>query len=117
MSQNKSLEKQEPLLIENPKRFVTFPIVDKECWEMYKKAVASFWTPEEINLTQDRIDWAQKLNDDERFFITRILAFFAASDGIVIENLGERFRGEVQLTEAKSVYCFQIAIENIHRET
>jgi ribonucleotide reductase beta subunit family protein with ferritin-like domain len=84
---------------------------------MYKKAVASFWTPEEINLTQDRIDWAQKLNDDERFFITRILAFFAASDGIVIENLGERFMGEVQLTEAKSFYGFQIAIENIHSET
>ena len=107
----------EPLLRENPKRFVMFPIEDDEIWQMYKKAVASFWTPEEICLTQDRIDWVQKLSDNDRFFITKILAFFAASDGIVIENLGERFMGEVQLSEAKSFYGFQIAIENIHSET
>jgi ribonucleoside-diphosphate reductase subunit M2 len=84
---------------------------------MYKKAMASFWTAEEIDLSKDVPDWNNRLNDDERFFISHILAFFAASDGIVNENLLERFSNEVQVPEARCFYGFQIAMENIHSET
>jgi ribonucleoside-diphosphate reductase subunit M2 len=84
---------------------------------MYKKAEASFWTAEEIDLSKDLHDWNNRLNDDERYFISRVLAFFAASDGIVNENLLERFSGEVQIPEARCFYGFQIMIENIHAET
>lgn len=106
----------EPLLQENNNRFVLFPIKYPKVWEMYKKAEASFWTAEEIDLSPDLVDW-EKLNDDERHFIKHVLAFFAASDGIVNENLAERFIQEVQIAEARCFYGFQIAIENIHSET
>ncbi|KAI3404394.2 RNR2 [Candida oxycetoniae] len=112
----KELEKDEPLLKENPKRFVMFPIQYHEIWNFYKKAEASFWTAEEIDLGKDLQDW-KKLNDNERFFISRILAFFAASDGIVNENLVENFSAQVQIPEAKAFYGFQIMMENIHSET
>ena len=107
----------EPILEENKNRFVLFPIQHDEIWAFYKKAEASFWTAEEIDLSPDLIDWENKLNDDERHFIKHVLAFFAASDGIVNENLAENFLSEVQYTEAKFFYGFQIAIENIHSET
>ncbi len=107
----------EPLLIDNPDRFVLFPIQHDDIWAFYKKAEASFWTAEEIDLSPDLIDWDQKLNDNERHFIKHVLAFFAASDGIVNENLAENFLSEVQYTEAKFFYGFQVAIENIHSET
>ncbi|GCD78332.1 ribonucleoside-diphosphate reductase [Thermaurantimonas aggregans] len=107
----------EPLLRENKDRFVLFPIQHHDIWEFYKKAEASFWTAEEIDLQQDLSDWNNKLNDDERHFIKHILAFFAASDGIVNENLAENFVNEVQYTEAKFFYGFQIMMENIHSET
>ena len=107
----------EPILQENPNRFVLFPIEHQEIWKMYKQAEASFWTAEEIDLQQDLTDWEHKLNDDERHFVKHVLAFFAASDGIVNENLAENFLAEVQYTEAKFFYGFQIAIENIHSET
>ncbi|KAM7197861.1 Ribonucleotide reductase, small chain domain containing protein [Rhypophila sp. PSN 637] len=107
----------EPLLQENPQRFVLFPIKYHEIWQMYKKAEASFWTAEEIDLSKDLHDWNNKLNDDEKYFISHILAFFAASDGIVNENLVERFSGEVQIPEARCFYGFQIMMENIHSET
>ncbi|KIW03800.1 ribonucleoside-diphosphate reductase small chain [Verruconis gallopava] len=110
-------EANEPLLQENPQRFVLFPIQHHEVWRMYKKAMASFWTAEEIDLSKDIPDWNNRLNDDERFFISHILAFFAASDGIVNENLVERFSAEVQIPEARCFYGFQIAMENIHSET
>ena len=106
----------EPILEENKSRFVLFPIQHDDIWEYYKKAEASFWTAEEIDLSQDLKDW-QNLNDGERHFISHVLAFFAASDGIVNENLAENFVAEVQYTEAKFFYGFQIAIENIHSET
>ena len=106
----------EPLLVENPKRFVLFPIQNNEVWNMYKKAEASFWTAEEIDLTSDMKDW-DNLNDNERHFISHILAFFAASDGIVNENLTANFAIEVQIPEARCFYGFQIAVENIHSET
>jgi len=106
----------EPILQENKDRFVLFPIQHKDIWDYYKKAEASFWTAEEIDLSQDLKDWAN-LNDGERHFISHVLAFFAASDGIVNENLAEHFVAEVQYTEAKFFYGFQIAIENIHSET
>jgi ribonucleoside-diphosphate reductase subunit M2 len=115
--QLKESEKDEPLLKENPNRFVLFPIKYHEIWQIYKKAEASFWTAEEIDLGKDMHDWEHKLNDDERYFISRVLAFFAASDGIVNENLVERFSGEVQIPEAKCFYGFQIMMENIHSET
>jgi len=108
--------RDEPLLQENKNRFVLFPIEHDDIWQFYKKAEASFWTAEEIDLSQDLTDW-EKLNDGERHFITHVLAFFAASDGIVNENLAEHFVAEVQYTEAKFFYGFQIAIENIHSET
>ena len=107
----------EPILQENPNRFVLFPIQHDDIWKMYKKAEASFWTAEEIDLHADLVDWENKLNDNEKYFIKNILAFFAASDGIVNENLAENFVAEVQYTEAKFFYGFQIAIENIHSET
>jgi len=110
-------EANEPLLQENPQRFVLFPIQHHDVWRMYKKAMASFWTAEEIDLSKDVPDWNNRLNDDERFFISHILAFFAASDGIVNENLVERFSGEVQIPEARCFYGFQIMMENIHSET
>lgn len=106
----------EPLLKENPQRFVIFPIQYPDIWEKYKQAEASFWTTEEVDLSRDLEQWQNKLNDDERYFIKHILAFFAASDGIVNENLVERFSQEVQVTEARCFYGFQIAIENIHSE-
>ena len=110
-------EKEEPILKENKNRFVLFPIEHDDIWDMYKKAEASFWTAEEIDLSQDLHDWNNKLNDNERHFIKHVLAFFAASDGIVNENLAENFVAEVQYTEAKFFYGFQIAVENIHSET
>lgn len=106
----------EPILEENKDRFVLFPIRHRTIWEMYKKAEASFWTAEEIDLSADLIDWEKKLTDDERYFIKNILAFFAASDGIVNENLAVNFLKEVQYPEARCFYGFQIMIENIHSE-
>ncbi len=108
--------KNEPILKENNNRFVLFPIEHDDIWSYYKKAEASFWTAEEIDLGQDLKDW-DTLTGDERHFIKHVLAFFAASDGIVNENLAENFVSEVQYTEAKFFYGFQIAIENIHSET
>jgi len=107
----------EPILEENPNRFVLFPIKHDDIWSFYKKSEASFWTAEEIDLHQDLSDWDNKLNDDERHFIKHVLAFFAASDGIVNENLAENMVNEVQYTEAKFFYGFQIMMENIHSET
>ena len=107
----------EPILKENKDRFVIFPIKHHDLWEWYKKCEASFWTAEEIDLHQDLTDWSTKLNDDEKYFIKHILAFFAASDGIVNENLAENFVNEVQYSEAKFFYGFQIMMENIHSET
>ncbi len=107
----------EPLLQENKNRFVLFPIEHNDIWAFYKKAEASFWTAEEIDLDADISDWENKLNDDERHFVKHVLAFFAASDGIVNENLAENFVNEVQYTEAKFFYGFQIMMENIHSET
>ena len=107
----------EPILEENPNRFVLFPITHDDIWAFYKKSEASFWTAEEIDLSQDLSDWSNKLNDNERHFIKHVLAFFAASDGIVNENLAENFVNEVQYTEAKFFYGFQIMMENIHSET
>jgi ribonucleoside-diphosphate reductase beta chain len=105
----------EPLLLENKNRFVLFPIEHNDIWQMYKQAEASFWTAEEIDLAQDVADW-KKLNDGERHFISHVLAFFAASDGIVNENLAQNFLAEVQYPEAKCFYGFQIMMENIHSE-
>jgi ribonucleoside-diphosphate reductase subunit M2 len=113
----KALEHTEPILRENPHRFVLFPIKYQEIWQMYKKAEASFWTAEEIDLGKDIYDWENNLNADEKYFITRVLAFFAASDGIVNENLVSHFSSEVQIPEAKFFYGFQIMMENIHSET
>ena len=105
----------EPLLDPNPNRFCIFPIQYQSIWEMYKKAEASFWTAEEIDLGSDQKDW-DSLKDSEKFFITHILAFFANSDGIVLENLAVRFMKEIQIPEARAFYGFQIAIEQIHSE-
>ena len=106
----------EPILQENKDRFVLFPITHQDIWQMYKQAEASFWTAEEIDLTPDLHDWANKLSEDERFFIKHVLAFFAASDGIVNENLAVNFLKEVQYPEARCMYGFQVMIENIHSE-
>ena len=103
----------EPLLTEDDNRFVMFPISDNDVWNMYKKAEDCFWRVEEVDLSKDYKDWVT-LSDNEQHFISMILAFFAASDGIVLENLGLRFMSEVQLAEAKAFYGFQIAMENIH---
>ncbi|KAK9090114.1 hypothetical protein Sjap_023291 [Stephania japonica] len=106
---------EEPLLAPNPDRFCMFPIQYPEIWEMYKKAEASFWTAEEVDLSQDLRHW-ETLTLDEKHFIKHVLAFFAASDGIVLENLASRFMKEIQISEARAFYGFQIAIENIHSE-
>lgn len=106
----------EPILEDNKDRFVLFPIKHQNIWKMYKQAEASFWTAEEIDLTPDLQDWHQKLTEDERFFIKHVLAFFAASDGIVNENLAVNFLQEVQYPEARCMYGFQVMIENIHSE-
>jgi len=107
----------EPMLVENPNRFVLFPIEYPEIWEMRKKALACFWTADEIDLEQDVSDWQNKLNDEERHFIKHVLAFFAASDGIVNENLCINMYEEIQIPEARSFYSAQIQIEDIHSET
>jgi ribonucleoside-diphosphate reductase beta chain len=106
----------EPLLEENKNRFVLFPIQHNDIWQMYKQEEASFWTAEEIDLSADLADW-EKLNDGEKHFVSHVLAFFAASDGIVNENLAQNFLEEVQYPEAKCFYGFQIMMENIHSET
>lgn len=111
----KTVQRKEPMLEENPDRFVIFPIEYYDVWNMYKNAVASFWTVEEVDLSMDMADW-EKLTENEKHFITHVLAFFAASDGIVNENLVERFASEVQLSEARCFYGFQIMIENVHAE-
>lgn len=108
--------KEEPILKENPDRFVIFPIKHHDIWEYYKKSEASFWTAEEIDLSDDLAQY-EKLSDGEKHFINNVLAFFAASDGIVNENLAENFVSEVQYAEAKFFYGFQIMMENIHSET
>ncbi len=111
------MERKEPILEENKDRFVLFPIKHKDIWEMYKKAEASFWTAEEIDLSPDLADWNNKLNEEEKHFIKHVLAFFAASDGIVNENLAINFMNEVQYPEGRCFYGFQIMMENIHSET
>lgn len=117
MEENKVMNLvEEPILKPNPNRFVIFPIQYDDIWQFYKNAEASFWTAEEIDLQQDLIDW-ENLNENEQYFIKNVLAFFAASDGIVNENLAENFVNEVQYTEAKFFYGFQITMENIHSET
>ena len=105
----------EPLLTPDVSRYVMFPVKDHDIWTMYKKSVDSFWVPQECDLSKDLNDW-NKLTKDEKHFISMVLAFFAASDGIVLENLGMRFMGDVQLAEARAFYGFQIAMENIHSE-
>lgn len=110
-----ALIKPEPLLTPNDSRYVMFPIVDNDIWKMYKKSVDSFWVPQECDLSKDLNDW-EKLTNDEKHFVSMVLAFFAASDGIVLENLAVRFMNDVQLSEARAFYGFQIAIENIHSE-
>jgi ribonucleoside-diphosphate reductase beta chain len=107
----------EKILLDNPGRFVLFPIEHNDIWKFYKQQEACFWTAEEIDLAQDIQDWDNKLNDDEKHFVKHILAFFAASDGIVNENIALNFVNEVQYTEAKMFYGFQIMMENIHSET
>ena len=107
----------EKILQENPNRFVIFPIEHPDLWDLYKKQQACIWTAEEIDLSQDLNDWRNVLNEDEKYFVKNILAFFAASDGIVNENLAENFVKEVQYSEAKFFYGFQIMMENIHSET
>ena len=114
-SSGRTKKKEEPLLAHNPSRFVIFPIEHGKVWEMYKKAEGSFWTAEELDLSKDRPHW-EALNDNERHFIKHVLAFFAASDGIVNENLAMNFMKEVQWPEARCFYGFQIAMENIHSE-
>jgi ribonucleoside-diphosphate reductase subunit M2 len=106
----------EPLLAPDDNRFVMFPIQYEDIWQMYKKQVDCFWRAEEIDLTKDFVNW-ESLNDDEKYFISMILAFFAASDGIVLENLASRFMIDVQVSEARAFYGFQIAMENIHSQT
>jgi len=112
----RELEKEDPLLKENPRRWVLLPIQYPAVFEMYKKHEASFWTAEEIDLAQDNKDW-DKLSEGEQHFVKHVLAFFAASDGIVLENLASSFSTEVQIPEARAFYGFQIAMENIHSET
>lgn len=108
-------EHTEQLLCEDDNRYVMFPICHDDIWKMYKKQVDSFWRPEEVDLSKDLVDWA-KLTPDEKYFISMVLAFFAASDGIVMENLAMRFMKDVQISEARAFYGFQIAMENIHSE-
>ena len=111
-----SKHNSEPLLTPNDKRFVMFPIEHDDIWKLYKKQVDCFWRAEEIDLTKDMADW-DRLEKDEQYYISMILAFFAASDGIVLENLATRFMGDVQVSEARAFYGFQIAMENIHSQT
>ena len=111
-----SRNNNEPILTRNDNRFVMFPIEHQDVWEMYKKSVDCFWRAEEIDLSKDYAHW-ESLNADEKYFISMILAFFAASDGIVLENLATRFMGDVQIAEARAFYGFQIAMENIHSQT
>ena len=106
----------DPLLKDSKDRYVMFPIQDDNIWKMYKKQVDCFWRAEEVDLSKDLGDWENKLNNDEKHFISMVLAFFAASDGIVLENLAVRFMSDVQLSEARAFYGFQIAMENIHSE-
>jgi ribonucleotide reductase beta subunit family protein with ferritin-like domain len=106
----------ESILKKTNDRFVIFPIQYQDIWDLYKKALATFWTVEEINLSKDKEDWA-KLNENEKYFIKNILAFFASSDGVVMENLVERFMNDIQIAEARSFYSYQIFNENIHSET
>lgn len=112
-----TIGEDEILLAPSPQRLVVFPVVYHDLWQMYKKAVASFWSVEEIDTTNDLKDWEIKLNDNERYFVKNVLAFFAASDGIVNENLATRFYNEVQVPEARQFYAMQIAMEAIHGET
>mmetsp|Transcript_11374 Transcript_11374/g.26264 ORF Transcript_11374/g.26264 Transcript_11374/m.26264 type:complete len:356 (-) Transcript_11374:184-1251(-) len=114
-AQYKQYEAQDPFLMENPRRWVMFPIHHSDVWEMYKKQEASFWTTEEVDLAQDRKDW-QGLTESEQHFVKHVLAFFAASDGIVLENLAANFCLEVQHPEVRAFYGFQMAMENIHSE-
>jgi ribonucleotide reductase beta subunit family protein with ferritin-like domain len=107
---------QDPLLVPDDKRFVMFPVQHQDVWDMYKKQIDCFWRTEEIDLSKDLNDW-DDLSANEKFFISMILAFFAASDGIVLENLGLRFYNEIQLAEARAFYSFQMAMENIHSQT
>ncbi len=106
----------DPLLEPDDNRFVMFPIKHDDIWQMYKKQIDCFWRAEELDLTKDLTHW-DGLSSDEQYFISMILAFFAASDGIVLENLAQRFMGEIQLAEARAFYGFQIAMENIHSHT
>ena len=106
---------QEPLLVADESRFVMFPIQHDDIWNMYKKQIDCFWRAEEVDLSKDLTDW-KKISKDEKHFISMILAFFAASDGIVLENIGLRFMNEVQNSEARAFYGFQIAMENIHSQ-
>ena len=112
MSKNES----EPLLADNPNRYVMFPLQDHDIWSLYKKMFDCMWRAEEIDLSKDLVHW-KTLNSNEQHFIKMILAFFAASDGIVLENLGMRFLSEVQLPEARAAYGFQLMMENVHSET
>ena len=107
--------KNEPLLNEEKKRYVLFPLQEDDIWNMYKKAMASFWTVEEVDLSKDLNDW-EKLSVNEKHFIENILAFFAGSDGIVVDNLAQRFMNDIKVPEAVCFYGFQVAIENIHSE-
>ena len=111
-----SQSQKELLLTENPNRFVMFPLSDQDIWKMYKKMMDCFWRAEEIDFSKDLNDW-NSLKETERHFIKMVLAFFAASDGIVLENLGQRFLSEVQLPEARATYGFQLMMENVHSET
>jgi len=117
LQENMTLHTEEPILKENTDRFVLFPIVHPAIWHFYKKTETNCWTAGEIDLEADLVDWNTKLTNEERHFIKHVLAFFAASDGIVNENLAENFVREVQYTEAKFFYGFQIMMENIHSET
>ena len=111
-----STPQKEVLLTENPNRFVMFPLTDQDIWKMYKKMMDCFWRAEEIDFSKDLTDW-NSLKEKEQHFVKMILAFFAASDGIVLENLGQRFLSEVQLPEARATYGFQLMMENVHSET
>ena len=111
------VERNEAILKKSNDRFVIFPIKYQDIWDLYKKALATFWTVEEIDLSRDKEDWNEKLDAGERYFITNILAFFASSDGVVMENLVERFMNDIQIAEARSFYSYQIYNENIHNET
>jgi ribonucleoside-diphosphate reductase subunit M2 len=113
---SKEKDKSATILEESSRRYVMFPLQDDAVWKMYKKQVDCFWRAEEIDLSKDLAHWNNELAADERYFLSMVLAFFAASDGIVLENLAVRFMGDVQLAEARAFYGFQIAMENIHSE-